>query len=147
MSLTYVAVSVANIFVHWPTADDYGYHDFSKLARFAYCLLQKIKKSCYLAHLEQWAEIVNANHSRFFAMVEEDVLVETHLMTTLNKFGSYILKTDFHRDDCRLLDDFVYCQLSVFAAPLLVGQEIGCFCPAIVVRGDDVALLQIFKNL
>ena len=38
LSITDVCVSVANNFIHTPTAADQGYHAFGELARFIYCL-------------------------------------------------------------------------------------------------------------
>ena len=45
LSMIHVSVSVANNFVLSSTAADQGYHVFGELARFVYCLLQKIKKA------------------------------------------------------------------------------------------------------
>ena len=36
LSITHVSVSVANNFIHSPTAVDQGYHAFGELARFIY---------------------------------------------------------------------------------------------------------------
>ena len=56
LSITQVSVSVANNFIHSSTAADQGYHAFGELARFIYCLLQKIKKASVLPLVEQWEE-------------------------------------------------------------------------------------------
>ena len=48
------SASVVNNFVHLQTASDYGYHSFGELARFTYCLLQKIKQETSLPPVEQW---------------------------------------------------------------------------------------------
>ena len=39
------------------------------------------------------------------------------------------------------------CVLSTVAARSVIGQSLCCFCPSIVVGGDDVAPLQLFNNL
>ena len=65
LSITHVSVSVANDFIQSPTAADRGYHAFGELARFLYCLLQKIRKASCLPLVEQWEEYVVSNHSRF----------------------------------------------------------------------------------
>ena len=39
------------------------------------------------------------------------------------------------------------CVLSTVAARSVIGQGLSCFCPAIVVVGDDVAPLQLFNKL
>ena len=51
-----VVVSVANKFVQSSVAADYGYHTFGELARFIYCLLQKLKKSSSLPFVHQGEE-------------------------------------------------------------------------------------------
>ena len=68
LPMIHVYVSVANNFVHNSAAADQGYHVSGELARFVYCLLQKIKKSSSLPLVEQWEEYVFPNHSRFPAI-------------------------------------------------------------------------------
>ena len=71
MSFCRVSVSVSNNFVHSSTAADQGYHAFRELARFVYCLMQKIKKASSLPLVEQWEEYVVPNHSRFPAIEDK----------------------------------------------------------------------------
>ena len=147
LSMIHVSVSVANNFVHSSTAADQGYHAFGELARFVYCLLQKIKKASSLSLVEQWEEYVVSNHSRFPAIDDKNFLVGTRVMAALGKTGSHYLKTEFRRDARQFLEDFVNCVLSTVAARSLIGQGLSCFCPAILVGGDDVAPLQSFNKL
>ena len=141
LSVTHVSVSVANNFVHSSTAADQGYHAFGELARFIYCLLQKIKKTSALPLVEQWEEYFVPNHSRFPAIDDKDFLVGTRVMVALGKVGSHYLQKKFRRDARRFLEDFVNCVLSTVAARSVIGQGLSCFCPAFVVGGDDVAPL------
>ena len=68
-------------------------------------------------------------------------------MTALVKVGSQYLQTEFCRDARRFLEYFVNCVLSTVAARSVIGQGLSCFCPAIVVGGDNVAPLQLFNKL
>ena len=68
-------------------------------------------------------------------------------MAALGKVGSHYLQKEFRRDSRRSLEDFVNCVLSTVAARSAIGQGLRCFCPAIVVGGDDVSPLQIFNKL
>ena len=77
LSMIHVFVSVTNNSVHSSTAADQDYHAFEELARFVYCLLQKIKKASSLPLVEQWEEYVVPNHSRFPAIDEKDFLAGT----------------------------------------------------------------------
>ena len=147
LSITQVSVSVANNFIHLSTAADQGYHAFGGLARFIYCLLQKIKKASALPLVEQWDEYVVPNHSRFPAIDDKNFLEGTRVMAALGKVGTHYLQKEFHRDACRFLEEFVNCVLSTVAARSVIGQGLSCFCPAIVVGGDDVAPLQLFNKL
>ena len=44
---------------------DYGYRAFAELARFTFCLLQKIKSAQSLPLVEKWEDFRLPNHSRF----------------------------------------------------------------------------------
>ena len=68
-------------------------------------------------------------------------------MAALGKVGSHYLQKKFRRDGRRFLKHFVICVLSAVAARSFIGQGLSCFCPAIVVGGDDVAPSQLFKKL
>ena len=147
LSMIHVSVSVANNFVHSSTAADQGHHAFGELARFVYCLLQKIKKASSLPLVEHWEKYVVPSHSRFPAIDDKNFLVGTRVMTALGKVGSHYLQKKFRRDARRFLEDFVNCVLSTVAARSVIGQALSCFCLAIVVGGDDVAPLQLFNKL
>ena len=92
MCVTYVAVSVANNFVHLHTASDYRYHSFDEVARSIYCLLRKIKQGSSLALVEQWDQYVLANHSKLPSIADEEFLSETHVLVALNQVGGNYLK-------------------------------------------------------
>ena len=147
LSITHVSVSDANNFIHSPTAADQGYHAFGELARFIYCLLQKIKKTSALPLVEQWEEYVVPNHSRFPAIDDKNFLLGTRVMAALGKVGSQYLQKEFRRDARLFLEDFVNCVLSTVAARSVIGQGLSCFGLAIEVGGDDVAPLQFFNKL
>ena len=79
------------------------------------------------------------NLSRFPAIDEKGFLFDTCLMTTLDKVGSQYLRTEFHRDAHRFLEEFVNWLLSTVASRLFKGQGMSCSCRAIVVGKDYVA--------
>ena len=147
LSMIHVSVSVANNFVHSSTAADQGYHAFGELARFVYCLLQKIKKASSLPLVEQWEEYVVPNQSRFPAIDEKDFLAKTRVMAALDNVGSQYLQKEFRRDARRFLEDFVNCVLSTVASRSVIGEGLSCFCPAIAAGGDDIAPFQLFNKL
>ena len=147
LSMIHVSVSVANNFVLSSTVADQGYHAVGELARFIYCLLQKIKKASSLPLVEQWEENVVSNHSRFATIDDKHFLEGTRVMAALGKVGSHYLQKEFRRDARRFVEDFVNCVLSTVAAGSVIGQGLSCFCPAIVVGRDDAAPLQLINKL
>ena len=104
-------------------------------------------KASSLPLVDQWEEYVLPNHSRFPAIDEKDFLANTRVVAALDKVGSQYLQRKFRRDARRFLEDFVNCVLSSVASRSVIGQGLSCFCPAIVVGGDDVAPLQLFNKL
>ena len=127
------SVSVATNFVHCQTAGDYGYHTFGELARFIYCLLQKIKQGSSLPLVEQWYDYVLPNHSKFPPIADGDFLAGTRVLAALNKIGSSYLKRDFQRHARRFLEEFTTSVLSTVAARSKIGQGLSCFCPAVII--------------
>ena len=140
-------VSVANSFVHCQTANDYGYHTIGELARFIYCLLQKIKQRSSLPLVEQWDDYVLPNHSKFPPIADWEFLAGTRVLPALNKIRSSYLKREFQRDARRFLEEITTFVLSAVAARSKIGQRLGCFCPAIIIGGDDHAPLHLLGLL
>ena len=141
------SVSVAKNFVHCQTASDYGYHTFGELARFIYCLLQKMKQRSSLPLVEQWDGYVLPNHSKFAPIADGEFLAGTRVLPALNKIGSSYLKREFQRDARRFLEEFTTFVLSTVAARSKIGQGLSCFCPAITIGGGDHAPLHLLGLL
>ena len=141
------SVSVANRFVHCQTASDYGYHTFGELARFICCLLQTIKQGSSLLLVEQWEDYVLPNHTKFPPISDGEYLAGTRALAAFNKIGSTYLKREFQRDARRFLEAFTTSVLSTVAARSKIGQGLSCFCPAIIIRGDDHVPLHLLGLL
>ena len=141
------SVPVANNFVHCQTASNYGYHTIGQLALFIHCLLQKIKHGSSLPLVEQWDEHVLPNHSKFPPIADGEFLAGTRVLAALNKNGSSYLKREFQRDARRFLEEFTTSVLSTVAARSKIGQGLSCFCPAIIIGGDDHAPLHLLGLL
>ena len=147
LSITHVSVSVANNFVRPQSSADYGYYAYGDVSHFVYCLLQKIKQSSVLPLVEKWEEYMTPNHSQFAAIEEDRFLAGTRVSSALEKVGSSYLKKEFRRDSRKFLEDFVSCVLSTVAARSSIGQGLSCFCPPVLIGGDDHAPLQLFDLL
>ena len=87
------------------------------------------------------------NHSCFGAIAEEHFLEGTRLLSSLEKINSSFLRKEFRRDCGRFLEDFVSTILSTVAARSPIGQGLSCFCPEIVIGGDDYSAFHLFGQL
>ena len=147
MSMMRVSVSVVNNFIHPQTASEYEYHTFGELARFIYCLLQKIKQGTALPPVEQWDEFVLANHSKIPPIADVEFLSGTRVLAALNEVESPYLKKEFQRDVRRFLEEFTTSVISTVAARSKFGQGLSCFCPAIIIGGHNHAPLHLLGLL
>ena len=126
---------------------DYGYLAFGELSRFVYCLLQNVKRTNDLPVIEKWEAYMLPNHLCFRAIAEEHFLEGTRLLPSLEKINSSFLRKEFRRECRRFLEDLVSTMLSTVAARSPVGQGLSCFCPEIVIGGDDYSAFHLFGQL
>ena len=126
---------------------DYGYLAFGELSRFVYCLLQKVKLSSDFSVIEKWEAYMLPIHSCFGAIAEEHFLEETRLLASLEKINSSFLRKEFRRDCRRFLEDLVSTILSTVAVRSPIEQGLSCFCPEIVIAGDNYSAFHLFGQL
>ena len=126
---------------------DYGYLAFGELSRFVYCLLQEVKRSSDLPVIEKWEAYMLPNHSCFGAIAEEHFLERTRLLSSLEKISSSFLRKEFRRECRRFLEHFVSIIVSTVAARSPIGRGLNCFCPQIVIGGDDYSAFHLFGQL
>ena len=126
---------------------DYGYLSFGELSRFVYCLLQKVEQSNDLPVIEKWEAYMLPNHPCFGAIPEEHFLEGTRLLSSHEKVNSSFLRKEFCRDFRCFLEDLVSSILSTVAARSPIGQGFSCFCPEIVIGGDDYSAFHLFGQL
>ena len=126
---------------------DYGYLAFEELSRFVYCLLQKVKLSSDLPVIEKWEAYMLPNHSCFGAIGEEHFSEGTRLLAFLERNKCSFLRKEFRRDCRRFLEDLVSTIFSTVAARSQIGQGLSCFCPEIVIGGDDYSAFHLFGQL
>ena len=87
------------------------------------------------------------NHSCFGAIGEEHFFKGTRLLASLEKINSSFLRKEFRRDCRRFLEDLVSTIFSTVAARSQIGQGLSCFCPEIVIGGDDYSAFHLFGQL
>ena len=80
-------------------------------------------------------------------MEEEHFREGTRLLLSLEKINSSFFQKEFCKD-CRLfLEDLVSTILSTVAARSSAGQGLSCFCPGIIMGGDDSSAFHLFWQL
>ena len=126
---------------------DCGYLAFGELSRFVYCLLQKLKRSSDLPVIEKWDAYMLPNCSCFGAIAEELILEWTRLLSSPEKINSSFLRKEFRRDCRRFLEDLVSTIFFTVIARSPVWQGLSCFCPEIVIGGDDYSAFHLFGQL
>ena len=126
---------------------DYGCLAFGELSRFVHCLLQKVKRSSDLPVIEKSEAYMLPNHSCFVAIAEEHFLEGTRLLSSLEKINSSFLRKEFRKDCRRFLEDFVNTIFFTVAARSPSGQGLSCFCPKIVIAGDNYSAFHLFGQL
>ena len=87
------------------------------------------------------------NHSCFGPISEEHFLEGTRLLASLEKMNSNFLRKAFRKHCRRFLEDLLSTILSTVAARSQVGQGLSCFCPEIVIGGDDYSAFHLFGQL
>ena len=87
------------------------------------------------------------NSSSFTATDEDDFLVGTRVQAALEKMTSQYLKKEFRSSARCFLEEFTSTVLSTVAARSKQGQGVSCFCPEIIIGGDDHSAFFLFGQL
>ena len=87
------------------------------------------------------------NHSSFAAIDEEHFLVGTRIHAALEKMSSSYLRKEFRSNARRVLEEFCSTILSTVAARSKLCQGVNCFCPEIILRGNDHSALFLHGQL
>ena len=87
------------------------------------------------------------NHSSCTAIEDEHFLVGTRVHAALEKMTSQCLNKKFRSRACRFLEEFTSTVLSTVAAHSKLGQGVSCFCPEIIIGGDDHSAFFLFGQL
>ena len=90
---------------------------------------------------------MHPNHSCFGVIKEQDFLVVTPLLLSLEKINSSFLLKGFRKDCRRFPEDPVSTNLSRVAAHSPVGQNLSSFCPEIITGGDEFSGFHLFAQL
>ena len=81
------------------------------------------------------------------AIEEEHFLVGTRVHAALEKMTSQYLKKEFRSSARRFLEEYTSTVSSTVAARSKLGQGVSCFCPEIIIGGDDHSAFFLFGQL
>ena len=87
------------------------------------------------------------NHSSFTAIEYQHFIVGTRVHAALEKMTSQYLKKEFRSSARRFLEDFTSTVLSTVAAGSKLGQGVSCFCPEVIIGGDNHSAFFPFGQL
>ena len=137
-----IFVSVTKIFIHSFCAPHYSHYFFGELAQLIHCLL---RKKMLLSLAEQWDQFLAPNHSKFSVFEAERFVSGARVLVALKKVGIYYLKDESTRDRGQYLEEYMNSVPSTVAARPIVLQGLSCFCPSILIGGDDNALFRFIS--
>ena len=106
-----------------------------------------MKASGSLPVVEKWESYMLPNHSSFTAIEDQHFLLGTRVHAALEKMTSQYLKKEFRSSARLFLEDFTSTVLSTVAARSKLGQGVRCFCPEIIIGGDDHSAFFLFGQL
>ena len=87
------------------------------------------------------------NHSSFTAIEEEHFLVGSRVHAALEKMTSRYLRRGFRSSVRRFFEEFTSTVSSTVVEPSKLGQGVSCFCPEIIIGGDDHSAFFLFGQL
>ena len=129
-----------------PLRNDYGYRAYSELSHFVF-VCSKNQGQRVFACCREVGELHAPKPLVFTAIEEEHFLVGTRVHAALENITSQYLKTVFRGSACRLFEEFTSTVLSTVAARSVLGQGVSCFCPEIIIGGDDHSAFFLFGQL
>ena len=126
---------------------DYGFHHYFELCQFVYCLLSRSRKVSSLPPLEAWESFMDVSKLDAFEEADMDSFLVLH------DFGVDLLRRgtseflDFRRRCREFFDYLVEVILSHCAVSNQFMEGIYCFCPELLLEGDDKHVFMSFKKL
>ena len=124
---------------------DYGFHAYMELCQLVYCLLSRSRRVSSLPNA--WEEYMDVTKlSQYDGIPTAEFLQNYDFGAVLREFkGSE--GRDF-QDRCRVfIDHFVELILAQQAASSVFTSGLYCFCPELLLEGDDKHVFDLFNRL
>ena len=126
---------------------DYAFHAYSEVCQFVYCLLIRSRKVSSLSALNDWESYMEPSKLQAFEKVSTDDFLQSY------EFGAELHRsnTDEAREFRNRCREFVDRLVDVILGQQVVSsdffQGLYCFCPELLLEGDDQHVFQLFSRL
>ena len=126
---------------------DYAFHAYSEVCQFVYCLLIRSRKVSSLSALNDWESYMEPSKLQAFEKVSTDDFLQSY------DFGAELHRsnTDEAREFRNRCRAFVDRLVDVILGQQVVSsdffQGLYCFCPELLLEGDDQHVFQLFSRL
>ena len=126
---------------------DYAFHAYSEVSQFVYCLLSRSRKLSSLPPLDEWESYMDSSKLDSFEKVSSDDFLNNY------EFGVALHRSNTSqvcefRNRCReFVDRLVDVILSMQVVSSDFLQGLYCFCPELLLEGDDRHVFQPFSRL
>ena len=126
---------------------DYGFHCYMEICQFVYCLLSRTRVLSSLPELNDWAAYMDTEKIASFKKIDTADFLLSHEFGVELQRGSTGELTEF-RNRCREFMDRlvdVLLENNLVSSDFLQGTY--CFCPELLLEGDDRYVFQLFSKL
>ena len=126
---------------------DYAFHAYSEVSQFVYCPLSRSRKLSSLPPLDDWESYMDSSKLNSFENVSSDDFLNNH------EFRVELLRSNTgevceFRNRCReFVDRLVDVILSQHVVSSDFLQGLYCFCPELLLEGDDRHVFRLFSRL
>ena len=127
--------------------DDYGFIGYGELCRFIYALMMKVCSAGVLPVVNDWQEFMCKEKFVDFPRLPMDPFLRGH------SFGKQLSEAkssegrDFRRDCYSFIVRLIELLLETICCTSTVARGLCCFCPELLLEGDDVAVFALYADL
>ena len=126
---------------------DYGFHGYGELCHFVYCLLMKTRDISSLPAIHDWEEYMDVEKVAEFLPAPIESFLENCDFGRFLSAGKTSGVLEFRVHCKEFLDRLVFVILKNPAVSSRVARGFSCFCPEIMLEGDDRAVFRLFADL
>ena len=126
---------------------DYGFHCYMEICQFVYCLLSRTRMLSSLPELNDWAAYMDTEKIASFKKIDTADFLLSHTFGEELQRGTTDELKEF-RNRCR---EFMDRLVDVLLENKLVSSDFRqgsyCFCPELLLEGDDRYIFRLFGKL